>query len=68
MGLALLTVKRCARSYFLIKYVYHNITSEVCGTCVLDTIAFHTVLTSYETIPTGSAVLFNEVLLNEGDG
>ena len=33
-----------------------------------DTIAFHTVLTSYDTISTGSAVEFNEVLLNEGDG
>ena len=33
-----------------------------------DTIAFHTVLTSYDSIPAGSAVLFNEVLLNEGDG
>ena len=33
-----------------------------------DTIAFHTVLTSYNTIPEESAVVFNEVLLNEGDG
>ena len=33
-----------------------------------DTIAFHTVLTSYSTIPDESTVLFNEVLLNEGDG
>ena len=33
-----------------------------------DTIAFHTVLTSYDAITEGSAVLFNEVLLNEGDG
>ena len=35
---------------------------------ILDTIAFHTVLTSYSSIPIGSAVQFNEVLLNEGDG
>ena len=35
---------------------------------VLDTIAFHSVLTSYSTIPDGSTVIFNEVLLNEGDG
>ena len=33
-----------------------------------ETIAFHTVLTSYSSIPDESAVLFNEVLLNEGDG
>ena len=32
------------------------------------TIGFHTVLTSYSTIPESSAVLFNEILLNEGDG
>ena len=33
-----------------------------------DTIAFHTVLTSYSSISEGSPVLFNEVLLNQGDG
>ena len=33
-----------------------------------DTIAFHTVLTSYDSISIGSAVLFNEVLLNKGNG
>ena len=36
--------------------------------CISDTIAFHTVLTSYDTIPDEIAVLFNEVLLNVGDG
>ena len=36
--------------------------------CISDTVAFHTVLTSYNTIIPESAVLFNEVLLNEGDG
>ena len=35
---------------------------------ISDTIAFHTVLTSYDTITENSAVLFNEILLNEGDG
>ena len=35
---------------------------------ISDTIAFHTVLTPYSNIPFQSAVLFNEVLLNEGDG
>ena len=34
----------------------------------LDTIAFHSALTSYSTIPNQSEVVFNEVLLNEGDG
>ena len=35
---------------------------------ITDTIAFNTVLTSYVSISEGSAFLFNEVLLNEGDG
>ena len=35
---------------------------------VLDTIAFYSSLPSYSTIPEGSTVVFNEVLLNEGDG
>ena len=35
---------------------------------VSDTIAFYSVLTSYSTIRPDSAVIFNEVLLNEGDG
>ena len=35
---------------------------------VLETIAFHSILTSYSSIPDESAVLFNEVLLNEGLG
>ena len=35
---------------------------------VSDTIAFHSVLTSYDTIPGESAVIFNEVILNEGEG
>ena len=33
-----------------------------------ETIAFHTVLTSYDTIAGQSVVVFNEVVLNEGDG
>ena len=33
---------------------------------VSDTIAFHSALTSYSTIE--SAVIFNEVILNEGEG
>ena len=37
-------------------------------TSVSGTIVFTSVLTSYTTIPIGSTVLFNEVLLNEGDG
>ena len=32
------------------------------------TIAFHATMTSYDTIYGGSAVLFNEVLLNQGNG
>ena len=36
--------------------------------CIAETIAFHTVLTSYSTIPYETAVEFNVVLLNEGDG
>ena len=39
-----------------------------CFDLFLGTIAFHTVLTSYSTIPDESAVLFNEVLLNQGEG
>ena len=35
---------------------------------ITETIAFHTVLTSYDTISFQSAVLYNEVLLNEDDG
>ena len=35
---------------------------------VSDTIAFYSVLTSYDTIPFDSTLIFNEVLLNEGDG
>ena len=35
---------------------------------VSDTIAFHSVLTSYSTIPDGSNILFNEIILNQGDG
>ena len=33
-----------------------------------DTIAFHTVLTSYSSMSGGSPVLFNDVLLNLDDG
>ena len=35
---------------------------------ILATVAFHTALTSYSSIPINSAVEFNEVLLNQGDG
>ena len=35
---------------------------------ISDTIAFTAALTSYLRIPEESAVEFNEVLLNEGDG
>ena len=35
---------------------------------ISETIAFHAVLTSYSTIPIDSAVLFNEGVLNEGEG
>ena len=34
---------------------------------MLEFIVFHTKLTSHSTIPDESVVLFNEVLLNEGD-
>ena len=33
-----------------------------------NTITFHTVLTSSSSIPDESAVLFNEVVLNQGEG
>ena len=33
-----------------------------------DTIAFHSIVISYDTMPLQSAVQFNEVVLNEGDG
>ena len=33
-----------------------------------DTIAFHSTLTSYPTIPDETAVAFNEVILNEAEG
>ena len=33
-----------------------------------ETISFNAALTSYDTIPDESAVLFNVVLLNVGDG
>ena len=33
-----------------------------------ETIAFHTVLTSYTEILEEAPVLFNEILINEGDG
>ena len=36
--------------------------------CIPNTIAFYSVLTSYSTIPEGSALIFNEVILNDGDG
>ena len=35
---------------------------------ILATVAFHTVLIPDPTIPYGSPVLFDEVLLNKGDG
>ena len=35
---------------------------------ISDTIAFHLVLTSYDTISEESVVLFKEILLNEGEG
>ena len=35
---------------------------------IVVTIALHTALTSYSSITVGSAVLFNQVLINEGDG
>ena len=35
---------------------------------ISDTIAFHSILTFYSAIPIDSAILFNKVLLNEGDG
>ena len=35
---------------------------------IADIISFDAVLTSYDTIPDESAVLFNVVLLNEGEG
>ena len=38
------------------------------GISVSEIIAFHTSLTSYSTIPDEAVLLFNEVLLNEGDG
>ena len=48
--------------------VKNQTAKEISIRLISDTIAFHTVLTSYDTIPEGSAVLFNEVLLNEGEG
>ena len=44
------------------------IEMRITGLSISDTIVFHIVLTSYSSISEGSAVLFNEVLLNEGDG
>ena len=35
---------------------------------IAETIAFHTVLTAYDTITDESAVLFNNVVLNQGEG
>ena len=43
-------------------------TSDWTFFLLTDTVAFHTALTDYSSIPIGSAVEFNEVLLNEGDG
>ena len=35
---------------------------------ISDNIAFHAVLTSYDTIPAKTPVIFNEVILNKGNG
>ena len=49
-----------------VKNIY--ITMFSVATPVPATIAFHTVMTSYDTISEGSTLLFNEILVNEGDG
>ena len=35
---------------------------------ILDTIAFHAALVSYDSIPDDTSVIWDEVRLNEGDG
>ena len=34
---------------------------------VSDTIAFHSILTEYDTIEIGSTLIFDRIILNEGD-
>ena len=38
------------------------------NTSIPEPIAFYAVLTSYDTIPVGSTVEFNDILLNQGNG
>ena len=54
--------------WILIIWIIHNNLIITAQGLISDTIAFHTVLTIYDTIPDESVVLFDEVLLNEGDG
>ena len=48
--------------------IQHFASTERLWIWFSDTIAFHTVLTTYDTIPDESAVEFDLVLLNQGDG
>ena len=48
--------------------VVSSFTLKIATFFTAETIAFNAVLISFDTIPDESAVLFHEVLLNEGDG
>ena len=48
------TIQACTKEYWI--------------SYVLETIAFHSILTSYSTIPDESTLVFDEALINEGDG
>ena len=54
--------------FIFISFILFNTTSNISLFYTLETVAFHTVLTSNPTIPDESPVLFDEVLINEGDG
>ena len=52
----------------LFTFLFYFIILQSSWFYVLVTIAFHTVLTSVPTISYGSTVLFDKVLLNQGEG
>ena len=54
--------------FLKIKIKFEDVDYRCLHLWISETIAFTAALTSYSIIPTGSAVEFNEVLLNEGDG
>ena len=67
----MVTHKTVGRSIYILKFYTCSLAelgNEVNNIKFLETIAFYVGLTSYNTIPIGSTVLFNEALLNQGNG